>query len=119
MDTEIISHSYLLELENKTDMRKITSLIWINNVGCKWEPYARKYQFTQCNNCQQFGHGSKYCNIRANCVICAGRHKSVVSLNFPERNMEDHTANYLQYIRYLQYLNVQTVKSQPLETTTT
>ena len=48
----------------------------------RWD-YQRKLKDkpVQCRNCQMFGHGERWCNIKSTCGICAGKHRTTECQN--------------------------------------
>lgn len=109
-----VSHSYLLTLPKTyqiNDVRKVENL---ENLKVTWEKYERRRNYTQCFNCQGFGHGQTNCNNPARCVKCPGKHhyskctlvKTAKSKAHCCNCGGQHTANFSKCPSLLQYLQI-------------
>lgn len=67
---------YLIYFKNKEmKLRDLRSTKYVLNVAISWSAYIpSKNGPTQCNNCQQHGHGSKNCNLQPRCSQCGSTH---------------------------------------------
>ena len=69
--------SYLVQF--RKDSINIQTLIYqhsiIHNLVVKWEKFRKtKKNYTQCYNCQLYGHSSKNCGRQYRCVKCMDHH---------------------------------------------
>lgn len=113
-------HSFLVTINKSTDLKLLTNIQAIDHVRTNWQKYAKKGKVTQCHRCQQFGHGSTYCNRKPKCVKCTGSHLTE-ECSIKERGNGTvqctnchgpHTANYSQCPAYLEYLDKQVNRNQ-------
>lgn len=106
------SFSYLVTVkqgQSLQDMRKIRN---IDQCGIKWEKYSKKNNYTQCYNCQAFGHAEINCNQRSKCVKCRGFHhwknctmqKTDTSKAYCHNCGGDHAASYKNCPALMEYL---------------
>lgn len=68
--------NYLLYFRKGTvklsELRKTRTIF---NTIVKWDFYKKPFNtFTQCRNCQMFGHGQNNCNVKPKCALCSGSH---------------------------------------------
>lgn len=69
------SYSYLIKVPKTVNLGVLKQKIkHVGHTIVKWESYAKKSSWSQCYNCQEFGHGSSNCFKQAVCVKCAGKH---------------------------------------------
>lgn len=48
----------------------------LNHTIVKWKRKIFENKLTQCRRCQNFGHGSRNCNVAFKCGICSGLHET-------------------------------------------
>ena len=65
---------YLATFESGTDLAEVQKVNEIYYSKVKWEKFRNKSGVTQCHRCQEFGHGSNFCNKTARCVKCDKEH---------------------------------------------
>ena len=72
----IHSRLYLVHFKRGTcSLKKLEAVRTIQQVIIRWEAYrGGKKGPTQCHRCQDFGHGTRHCNIQPRCARCAGQH---------------------------------------------
>ena len=72
----IHSRLYLVHFKRGTcSLKKLEAARTIQQVIIRWEAYrGGKKGPTQCHRCQDFGHGTRHCNIQPRCARCAGQH---------------------------------------------
>lgn len=113
-------YSYLITTTKETNIGKLKRTAHVNNLRVKWETYQQKKRWSQCHRCQNFGHGSSYCNNKPRCVKCAGEHltgdctmrKSEGSKAKCCNCRGDHPANYSQCPTLIEYLETRE-KNEP------
>lgn len=117
------------------DIREAVDTLF--GIHVRFEYYTpRKFQITQCSNCQSFGHGEENCHKKSNCLRCGGRHHFKICpllqtvpgapecrKKIPDEKVKcancggPHTANYskcpsrVNYLQGLQRANLSRKKS--------
>lgn len=67
--------NYILYLQPKGDIRKLTSIDALFKTAVKWDRYKNfKRGPVQCHNCQRPGHGSRNCFMPPRCLWCGKDH---------------------------------------------
>lgn len=107
-----MSYSYLLKVSKDVAINDVKKVDSLDNLKVSWERYARRSDYTQCYNCQRFGHGQQNCYNQSRCVKCPGAHhyrecplvKTQTSKVFCCNCKGEHTANYSQCPTLLDYL---------------
>lgn len=112
--------SYLVSLSQDTKINDVRKMGTIGNLKVTWERYAKTRNWTQCHNCQEFGHGEQYCNRPPRCVKCIGKHNTKNCTLIKTENskakcvncMGDHPANYKKCPALLDYLEKRNILTQ-------
>lgn len=66
---------FVLTFDRQESIEKIYAMKAILNIVVKIEPFRKTTNdIPQCQRCQAFGHTKRYCNKKAACVKCAGKH---------------------------------------------
>lgn len=126
---EQLSSSYLVKFKKDININNVKKLDSFDHLKIKWESYYKSKRVTQCHKCQQFGHGSQYCNQNPRCVKCTGFHLTKdCKIKRGEDKVQcancngEHTANYSGcpvYLEYIERLNVSkkpaSINSKPVE----
>ena len=92
---------WVITLPNTEHSRNIFNLRDINHHTIKIESYKPNPRVTQCHRCQDFGHTSRRCNLKIQCVKCGQDH---LFINCPQKGSAftpkcancggQHTASY-------------------------
>lgn len=53
----------------------------LNHTVVKWKRIERQNKLTQCRRCQNFGHGSRNCNVAFKCSKCGSAHETSTCTN--------------------------------------
>lgn len=106
-----LSSSYLISIPKEAGYNNIKQVDALEHLKIKWESYSKKNKVTQCHRCQQFGHGSQYCQRNPRCVKCIGNHLTKDCLlkrgegQVPCTNCNGpHTANFNGCPAYQHYI---------------
>lgn len=69
---------YIVYFANNTmTLKQLKEHAYVLNLSVYWRPYiSARSGPTQCNNCQQYGHGQKNCYFPPRCYKCGGKHLS-------------------------------------------
>ena len=65
---------WVVTLPNTEESRQIYNLKDINQHTLRVESYKPNPRVTQCHRCQEFGHTSRRCNLKVQCVKCGQDH---------------------------------------------
>ncbi|GBN02563.1 hypothetical protein AVEN_116974-1, partial [Araneus ventricosus] len=93
---------YLVELVKTPNVQDIFKIERISRLKITVEDFKGRQQFTQCFNCNCFGHSAAGCGYRPRCLKCGGAHRTN-SCPTKERisnprcincNKEGHVASY-------------------------
>lgn len=101
---------YMMTFSKATDMKIVWNIDSICNVKVKWEKYKNSRKVTQCHNCQDFGHGTLFCQNVPRCVKCDKNHLTKQCDKNPAAPPKcvncggEHTANYSKCEKYLKHL---------------
>lgn len=68
------SFSYLITVKKQQSLQELRKVKNIDQCGVSWERYNKKNTYTQCHNCQEFGHAETNCHKKARCVKCPQFH---------------------------------------------
>lgn len=108
----------------------------LNNLKVQWVKYQpRTKRYTQCSNCQRWGHGKTNCNLPRRCVKCQNEHpekecsrKSKTAPGEPacvNCGMEGHPANakiceaYIKHVEAIEKRKRVSASQQPRRFTST
>lgn len=106
------SFSYLVTVKKEQSLQDIKKIRNIDQCGIKWEKYNKKNTYTQCFNCQAFGHAEINCHQRSRCVKCPSNHhwkqctlkKTENSKAYCHNCHGDHAASFKNCPTLLEYL---------------
>lgn len=122
---EAKARSYLVQTTQETNLRNVRKIEDIDALKVKWETYTRSRNYTQCFNCQRFGHGQSTCSYKPRCVKCPGQHGTRDCKITKDQKAKctncggDHPANYSQCTTLLEFLdgrNKANAKKNPTRT---
>ena len=66
----------------------------ISSVVVTWDRYRpKKRDVTMCQNCQNFGHGTRHCHRASRCGFCGGNHSTDACLQKDAENAVETCAN--------------------------
>lgn len=68
------SFSYLVTVQKQQSLQELRKIKNIEQCGVSWERYNKKNTYTQCFNCQEFGHAETNCHKKSRCVKCPQFH---------------------------------------------
>lgn len=68
---------YILHFKKgEMTLNTLRKVKYMSHMVVKWTYYTRKITLTQCRRCQNFGHGTKQCNLNPRCIRCGDAHVS-------------------------------------------
>uniref|UniRef100_A0A336MVL1 CSON007757 protein n=1 Tax=Culicoides sonorensis TaxID=179676 RepID=A0A336MVL1_CULSO len=74
--------------EDHVNVSKLRQVKALCHTIVRWEYFKSKFNFpTRCTNCQEWGHGARYCYTYPKCSRCAGPHRSS---DCPHEKDDDH-----------------------------
>ena len=101
----------LITVTKETNLKQIFSIPHIGHTKIKWETYVNKKGVAQCHRCQNFGHGTKNCNLNPRCVKCGQDHLTKDCTKTKDTPAvcancnEQHPANYSKCTSVIDYVN--------------
>lgn len=106
------SFSYLVTVKKEQSLQDLKKIRNIDQCGIKWEKYHKKNTYTQCYNCQRFGHAESNCHQKARCVKCPSFHhwkncnltKTATSKAYCHNCGGEHAASFKNCPILLEYL---------------
>lgn len=106
------SFSYLVTVNKNQSLQELRQIKNIEQCGISWERYNKKNTYTQCFNCQAFGHAESNCHLKPKCVKCPGHHhwkqcnikRTQTSKAYCHNCNGDHAASFKQCPALLEYL---------------
>lgn len=111
---------YQVTFEHDTEINNIMKIKFVCHVKATWRKYKNPKLLTQCYKCQEYGHGSSYCNNIPKCVKCAGNHLTK-NCNLTEANSDEikcancgknHVASFTGCEKYQQQLKIIQLKRE-------
>lgn len=115
-------------LQKSVTLNQLKTIKSILNIIIKWSPYISAQKGpTQCNNCQQYGHGNRNCHLIPSCLLCAGQHNKVncpaaKMINFvPKCSLcsGNHNSNDPDCPKRAEYIHIRQSTSSRYKTQTT
>lgn len=105
---------YQVNFNHDTEINKIMNIKYVCHVKATWKKYQNPKQMTQCYKCQEFGHGSTFCNNIPKCVKCAGEHlTNNCTITAPNSELikcancgKNHVASFTGCEKYIKQLEI-------------